>query len=86
MATGTLTDNVGTLTFSTNQVNSVTLNTANTFIKSNINLKTKVTKAVLTKTSGDTDHKTFQIQIPNGNAADITLTFTADTSGNVLVT
>lgn len=83
MATGTLTNNTGDLTF-TDQKNTITLSTENTFVDSDIVLNTLVTKAVLNSTSGDTDHKTFQIQIPNGNST-MTLTFTADTSGNVVV-
>lgn len=83
MATETLTNNTGNLTF-TDQKNTITLSTENTFVDSDIVLNTLVTKAVLNSTSGDTDHKTFQIQIPNGNST-MTLTFTADTSGNVVV-
>lgn len=86
MAAGTLTSNTGTITFASNQVNTVTLNTENTFVDSNIVLTTKVTKAVLNKTSGDTDHKTFKIQIPNGAANDLILQFTTDTNGNTVVT
>ena len=86
MASGTLTSNTGTITFSSNQVNTVTLNTENTFVDSNIVLTTKVTKAVLNTTSGDNDHKTFQIQVPNGSSSNnITFTFTTDTDGNVTV-
>ena len=84
MATGTLTNNTGDLTF-TDQKNAITLSTENTFVDSDIVLNTLVTKAVLNSTSGDADHKTFQIQIPNGNST-MTLTFTADTNGNVVVT
>lgn len=83
MATGTLTNNTGDLTF-TDQKNTITLSTENTFVDSDIVLNTLITKAVLNSTSGDTDHKTFQIQIPNGDST-MTLTFTADTSGNVVV-
>ena len=84
MASGTLTNNTGTLTFSSNQINTITLNTENTFVDKTIVLTTKVTKAVL---STDTDHKIFQIQIPNGNPDEnITLTFTTDDTGNVIVT
>ena len=86
MATGTLTSNTGTLTYNANQVNTVTLNTANKFVDSNIVLTTKVTKALLNKTSGDSDHKNFTIQIPNGSANDIILVFTTDTNGNTVVT
>lgn len=81
-----LTNNTGNLTFSSDQKNTITLSTANTFVDSNITLNTKVTKAVLNKTSNDTDHKTFNIQIPNGDAADLILTFTTDTNGNTVVT
>lgn len=76
----------GTLNFNTNQVNSFTLKTANLYAATNIALTTKVTKAVLNKTSGDSDHKTFTIQIPNGSSNDILLVFTTDTSGNTVVT
>lgn len=87
MASGTLTNNTGTLTFSSNQINTITLNTENTFVDKNIVLTTKVTKAVLNTISTDTDHKIFQIQIPNGNPDEnITLTFTTDDTGNVIVT
>ena len=75
----------GILNFSSNQVNTFVLKTANLYSASNIELTTKVTKAVLNTTANDTDHKTFQIQIPNGNSTDITLTFTVN-NGNVLVT
>ena len=81
-----LTSNTGNLTFNTDQKNTITLSTANTFVDSNITLNTKVTKAVLNKTADDADHKTFNIQIPNGNASDLILTFTTDTSGNTVVT
>ena len=80
-----LTNNTGTLTF-TNQKNTITLETENTFVNSDIELITKVTKAVLNTTTADTDHKQFQIQVPNGNSTDITFTFTVDSDGNVLVT
>lgn len=80
-----LTNNQGTLTF-TDQKNIITLATENTFVNSDIELTTKVTKAVLNMTSNDTDHKTFNVQIPNGDAADLILTFTTDTSGNTVVT
>ena len=86
MSTGTLANNSGDLTFSTDQKNTITLSTEHTFVDSNIVLNTLVTKAVLNTTSGDTDHKQFQIQVPNGNSTDITFTFAVDSSGNVLVT
>lgn len=86
MATGTLTNNTGTLTFSADQKNSFTLKTANKFVDKDISLTTKVTKAVLNKTSGDTDHKTFTMQIPNGTASDILLVFTTDNNGNTVIT
>ena len=84
MATGALTNNTGNLTF-TNQKNAITLSTENTFVDSDIVLNTLVTKAILTSTNGDNDHKVFQIEMPNGNST-VTLTFTADTNGNVVVT
>ena len=80
-----LTNNTGTLTF-TDQKNTITLETENTFVNSDIELITKVTKAVLNTTTTDMDHKQFQIQVPNGNSTDITFTFTVDSNGNVLVT
>ena len=86
MATGTLTNNTGTITFENDQKNTITLSTENTFVDSNIILTTKVTKAVLNTTATDTDHKQFQIQVPNGDSTDITFTFTVDANGNVLVT
>ena len=81
-----LTNNTGNITFATNQKNTITLSTENTFVDSNIVLNTLVTKAVLNTTANDTDHKNFQIQIPNGNSTDITLNFAVDANGNVLVT
>lgn len=86
MATVTLVNNTGTFTFSNDQKNSFTLQTENKFVDSDISITTKVTKAVLNTVANDTDHKTFNIQIPNGNSTDITLTFTVDNNGNVLVT
>ena len=80
-----LTNNSGTLTL-TNQKNTITLGTQNTFVNSDIELTTKVTKAVLNTTSGDTDRKTFQIQVPNGSANDnIIFTFTVNSNGFVVV-
>ena len=81
----TLTNNAGTITRD-NQKNVITLSTNGKYVNSNITLTTKVTKAVLNKTAEDTDRKTFQIQIPNGDVADLILTFTTDTSGNTVVT
>ena len=80
-----LTNNQGPLTF-TDQKNTITLDTQNTFVDSNIILTTKVTKAILNTASDDTDHKSFDIQIPNGNSTSITLNFSVDANGNVLVT
>ena len=82
----TLTNNIGNITFSNNQKNTITLSTKNTFVNSNIVLNTLVTKAVLNTITSDTEHKSFQIQVPNGNSPDITFTFTVDSNGNVLVT
>ena len=85
--TGTLSNNTETFIFNEEQKNSITLATANKFIDSNITLTTKVTKALLNTTSEDTDHKTFDIQIPNGSPSDfLILTFTTDISGNTVVT
>lgn len=81
-----LTNNVGNITFNTDQKNTITLSTQNKFVDSNIVLNTLVTKAVLNTTTSDTEHKSFQIQVPNGNSPDITFTFTVDENGNVLVT
>ena len=87
MATVTLVNNTGTFTFSNDQKNSFTLQTENKFVDSDISITTKVTKAVLTTDSQDTDHKTFNIQIPNGSPnSNILLTFTTDSSGNTVVT
>ena len=73
------------LTF-TDQKNTVTLDTENTFVDGDIVLNTLVTKAVLNMTSNDTDHKTFQIQVPNGSSSNnITFTFEVDNNGNVIV-
>lgn len=85
MANGTLTNNTGTLTF-TDQKNTITLATQNTFVDGNITLTTKVNKALLNTNSSDTDHKTFTMQIPNGSSNDILLVFTTDTNGNTIVT
>lgn len=85
MAIVTLVNNTGTFTFSNDQKNSFTLQTENKFVDSDISITTKVTKAVLTTDLQDTDHKTFNIQIPNGNSTDITLTFAVDSYGNVTV-
>ena len=82
----TLVNNTGDITFSNDQKNTITLSTKNTFVDSDIVLNTLVTKAVLNTTVADTDHKQFQIQVPNGNSTDITFTFTVDANGNVLVT
>ena len=82
----TMNNNSDNITFQKNQKNSITLSTKNKFIDNDISLTTLVTKAVLNKTSGDTDHKTFTMQIPNGNANDILLVFTTDTNGNTVVT
>ena len=81
-----LTNNVGNITFNTDQKNTITLSTQNKFVDSNIVLNTLVTKAVLNTTASDTEHKSFQIQVPNGNSTDITFTFAVDENGNVLVT
>ena len=81
-----LTNNTGTITFNNNQKNTITLSTENTFVDSDIVLTTKVNKAILNTTEDDADHKTFTIQIPNGDANDLILVFTTDTSGNTLVT
>lgn len=81
-----LTNNSDSITFSENQKNSITLSTNKKFVDSNISLTTLVTKAVLTTNSQDTDHKTFQIQIPNGSPSNnITFTFEVDSDGNVTV-
>ena len=76
----------GELTFTENQKNAFVLKTAQLYTESDITLVTKVTKAVLNSTSGDADHKTFQIQIPNGSAGKLLLLFTTNTSGNTVVT
>lgn len=83
---GNLSNNTATFTFSGEQKNNITLSTSNKFIDSNITLTTKVTKAILNTTSDDTDHKTFSIQIPNGNSNPVLLTFTTNTTGNTVVT
>lgn len=74
----------GTLTFDQDQVNAFILKTADKYTASNITLTTKVTKAVLNTTSGDTDHKSFAIQVPNGNST-VTFNFTVQ-NGQVVVT
>ena len=77
-----LTNNTGTFDLY-KQNNIITLSTDETYVNSDIILTTKVHKAVL-NTNAATN--TFDIQIPNGNSTDITLTFTVDSNGNVLVT
>ncbi len=85
MANGTLTNHEGDITFNSNQKNTITLSTENTFVDGDIILNTLVTKAVLNATATDTDHKSFDIEVPNGNST-ITFNFAVDSSGNVLVT
>lgn len=85
MANGTLTNHEGNITFNNNQKNTITLSTENTFVDGDIILNTLVTKAVLNTITTDTDHKTFDIEVPNGDST-ITFNFTVDSSGNVLVT
>ena len=82
----TLTNNVGNITFDSDQKNTITLSTENTFVDSDIVLNTLVTKAILNTTTSDIEHKSFQIQVPNGNSTDVIFTFTVDNDGNVLVT
>lgn len=74
------------LNFNQNQINSIVLATSKKFVDNDISLLVKVTKAILTTSSTDVDHKQFSIQVPNGNSPDITFTFAVDTNGNVLVT
>lgn len=81
----TLVNNTGNITFSNNQKNTITLSTKDTFVDSNIVLNTLVKKAVLNSSSSDTDHKSFDIQVPNGTGT-ITFNFAVDSNGNVLVT
>lgn len=82
MASGTLTSNTGTITFNTNQVNSITFDTGNKFVDNDIVITTKVTKAVL---DGTTDHTSFDIQIPAGSTT-VIFNFAIDSDGNVVVT
>lgn len=77
-----LTNNTGTFDLY-KQNNVITLSTNKTYVNSNIELTTKVHKAVL---NTNTATNTFDIQVPNGNSTDITFTFTVDTNGNVFVT
>lgn len=81
----TLVNNTGNITFLNDQKNTITLSTKDTFVDSNIVLNTLVKKAVLNSNSSDTDHKSFDIQVPNG-ADTITFNFAVDSNGNVLVT
>lgn len=81
-----ITANPEILDFNQNQVNSIVLATSKKFVDSDISLLTKVTKAVLTTSSTDVDHKQFSIQIPNGNSSPILLVFTTGTDGNTIVT
>lgn len=82
MAEYNLTNNAGTFTLQ-KQNNLIEIKANKTYVESDISITTKVVKAVLNSTA---DQNQFQIQIPNGNSTDITLTFTVDTNGNVLVT
>lgn len=82
MAEYNLTNNAGTFTLQ-KQNNLIEIKANKTYVESDISITTKVVKAVLNSTA---DQNQFQIQIPNGNSPDITLTFTVDTNGNVLVT
>ena len=81
----TLVNNTGDITFSNDQKNTITLSTKDTFVDSNIVLNTLVTKATLNSNSSDTDHKSFDIQVPNGTGT-IIFNFAVDANGNVLVT
>lgn len=82
MAEYNLTNNAGTFTLQ-KQNNLIEIKANKTYVESDISITTKVVKAVLNSTA---DQNQFQIQIPNGNSTDITLTFTVDTNDNVLVT
>lgn len=82
MATGTLTNNTGTITCQ-KQNNTITLSTANTFVDSNIELEIKVIKAVLTTASGSNE---FYIEVPNGAAGTVVFHFTVDSNGNTTIT
>lgn len=83
MATGTLTNNTGTITCQ-KQNNTITLSTANTFVDSDIQLNIKVIKAVLTTSSGNNE---FYIEVPNGAANQtVVFHFTVDTNGNTTIT
>lgn len=77
-----LVNNAGTYTLN-KQNNVITLATDDTYVTSDIEITTKVKKAIL---DGTTDQTQFTIQIPNGNANDILLVFTTDTDGNTVVT
>ena len=81
----TLNNNIGSITFEENQKNSITFYTANTFVDSNIQVTTLVTKAILNNT--DPDRQSFTIQIPNGDSpTPVTLNFEVQPNGNVVVT
>ena len=82
METGTLTNNVGTITCS-KQNNTITLSTNGTYVNSNIELEIKVIKAVLTTATGS---NTFDIQVPNGANGTVTFHFAVDANGNTTIT
>lgn len=82
MATGTLTNNTGTITCQ-KQNNTITLSTANKFVDSDIQLEIKVIKAVLTTTTGS---NTFDIEVPNGSNGTVIFHFAVDANGNTTIT
>ena len=83
MATGTLTNNTGTITCQ-KQNNTITLSTANTFVDSNIELEIKVIKAVLTTAAGSNE---FYIEVPNGPSnGTVVFHFSVDSNGNTTIT
>lgn len=83
MASGTLTNNTGTITCQ-KQNNTITLSTANTFVDSNIQLEIKVIKAVLTTDSSSNE---FYIEVPNGPSnGTVVFHFSVDSNGNTTIT
>lgn len=81
MAEYTLTSNTGSFILY-KQNNTFSLKTNKTYVNSDIEIESKVVKAVLTT---DTATNVFDIQVPNGTST-VTFNFAVDASGNVLVT
>ena len=78
-----LTNNTGTITFQ-KQNNTITLETQNKYVDSNIELEIKVIKAVLTT---DSNSNEFYIEVPNGPSnGTVVFHFSVDSNGNTTIT